>query len=376
MEQEKIWLATPHMSDEGYEKEYIAQAFDLNWVTTLGKNVTEFEAALKKYSGASYVTATASGTAALHLAVRLAGVQQGDPVFCQDLTFAASVNPAVYEKANLVFIDSERDTWNMDPAALERAIERYGIPKAVIVVDLYGIPAKLDEIAAICKKHGIVLIEDAAEALGSTYKGTVCGTFGDYGVWSFNGNKIITTSGGGALVTHAGEEAAHALKLATQAREPVPWYEHTEVGYNYRLSNICAGIGRGQMHVLEQRVQRKRELFAHYSELLSGLPVQFMPVPEETRCNSWLSVVLLDEDCGVTPDQVVEALAAENIECRRVWKPMHLQPVFRNYPFVSAGNEPVSEDLFERGVCLPSGTNMTDAQQERVCAALRRCLGA
>lgn len=245
MEQEKIWLATPHMSDEGYEKEYISEAFDQNWITTLGENVAEFERGLREYSGAKHVTALSSGTAALHLAVLLSGIRPGDLVFAQDLTFAASVNPAAAEKAGLVFLDSERNTWNLDPAALEKAIDEYGVPKAVIAVDLYGVPARLEEIAAICRRHGIVLIEDAAEALGSVYHGAMCGTCGDYGVWSFNGNKIITTSGGGALVSPTAEDAAHALKLATQAREPAAWYEHAEIGYNYRLSNICAGIGRG-----------------------------------------------------------------------------------------------------------------------------------
>ena len=376
MEQKKIWLATPHMSDEGYEKEYIAEAFDLNWITTLGKNVTEFESGLKQYSGASHVVAACSGTAALHLAVLLAGVGPGDLVFCQDLTFAASVNPAAYEKANLVFLDSEKDTWNLDPAALEKAIDQYGVPKAVVAVDLYGTPAKLQEITGLCTRYNTPLIEDAAEALGSTYDGVMCGLFGQYGAWSFNGNKIITTSGGGALITWTAEDAAHALKLATQAREPVAWYQHEEIGYNYRLSNISAGIGRGQLRVLDQRLARKREIFARYQELLAGLPLTFMPTPEGTNPNRWLTVVLLDADCGVTPNQVIDALAAENIETRNVWKPMHLQPVFRDCPFVSAGERPVSEDLFARGLCLPSGTNMTDAEQQRVCDALRRCFGA
>lgn len=375
MEQEKIWLATPHMSDEGYEKEYIAEAFDLNWITTLGKNVNEFERGLREYSGAEHVTAVSSGTAALHLAMLMSGIQPGDLVFAQDLTFAASVNPAAYEKADLVFLDSERDTWNLDPAALEKAIALHGVPKAVIAVDLYGVPAKMAELAAICRRHGIVLIEDAAEALGSTYNGAMCGTLGDYGVWSFNGNKIITTSGGGALVSPTTEDAAHALKLATQAREPVAWYEHTEIGHNYRLSNICAGIGRGQLHVLPQRVAQKREIFNRYRALLAGLPLSFLPDPEGTKPSRWLSTALLDEGCGVTPGQVISALAAENIEARHVWKPMHLQPVFEGCPFVSVAEHPVSEALFERGICLPSGTNMTAEQQERVCAVLRRCFG-
>ena len=373
MGQEKIWLATPHMSDEGYEKAYIAEAFDLNWITTLGKNVHEFEQGLKLYGNAPHITATCSGTAALHLAVLLSGIKPGDLVFAQDLTFAASVNPAACEKANLVFLDSERDTWNLDPAVLEKAIELYGVPKAVIAVDLYGVPAKLGEIAAICKRHGITLIEDAAEALGSTYNGAMCGTFGNYGVWSFNGNKIITTSGGGALISPTAEDAAHALKLATQAREPVAWYEHTEIGYNYRLSNICAGIGRGQLHILDQHVAKKRAIFDYYRENLVNLPLAFLPFPNGTQPNCWLSVALLDKKCSVTPGDVIAALAAENIESRHVWKPMHLQPVFRDCPFVTLGDHSVSGDLFVRGICLPSDVNMTAEQQARVCAVLRRC---
>lgn len=373
MEQNKVWLASPHMSDEGYEKEYIAEAFDLNWITTLGKNVNEFERGLKEFSGSEHVTAVSSGTAALHLAVLLSGIQPGDLVFAQDLTFAASVNPAAYEKARLVFLDSERDTWNLDPAVLELAIERYGVPRALIVVDLYGIPAKLDEISAICKRHGIALIEDAAEALGSTYNGAMCGTFGTYGVWSFNGNKIITTSGGGALISPTAEGAAHALKLATQAREPAPWYEHTEVGYNYRMSNICAGIGRGQLHVLDRRVAQKQAIFERYQKSLADLPLEFLPSPAGTQPNRWLSAALLNKGCGVTPGEVIAALAAENIEARYVWKPMHSQPVFRDCPFVTAAEAPVSDDLFARGICLPSDTNMTAEQQNRVCAVLRRC---
>lgn len=374
MEQKKIWLATPHMSDEGYEQQYIREAFDLNWITTLGKNVTEFEKGLCAFSGAQHVVATSAGTAALHLAVLLAGVGPGDLVFCQDLTFAASVNPAAYERAKLVFIDSEEDTWNMDPAALERAIQLYGVPKAVIAVDLYGTPAKWDELRSICSRHGTVLIEDAAEALGATYKGVQCGLFGDLGVWSFNGNKVITTSGGGALVTRTAEEAAHALKLATQAREPVAWYEHTEIGFNYRLSNISAGIGRGQLRVLPQRVAQKRAVYDRYVARLGGLPLDFMPTPEGTVPSRWLTVALLKENCGKKPNDIIDALASQNIESRNFWKPMHLQPVYSSFPFVSMETRPVSEMLFDRGICLPSGTNMTDEEQLRVCAVVRQAL--
>lgn len=371
----RIWLASPHMSEEGFEKKYIESAFEKNWITTLGDNVREFEAGLKEYTNAENVLALSAGTAALHLAIKMAGVKQGDLVFCQDSTFAASVNPAVYEKANVVFIDSDRDTWNLSPEALEKAIEIYGVPKAVIVVHLYGIPAKMKEIMEICEKHGILLIEDAAEALGSEYYNQKCGTFGDFGVLSFNGNKIITTSGGGALLCKRAEDSAHALKLATQAREPFPWYEHEEIGYNYRLSNICAGIGCGQLKVLEQRVQQKRDIQAKYKEKLADLPITFMPEPEGTMCNNWLSVILLDKICDVTPNQLIDVLAKENIEARNFWKPMHMQPVFKDAGYVSVEEKSVSEELFDRGVCLPSDTKMTEEDMDRVCKIIKDVLG-
>ena len=371
----RIWLASPHMSEEGFEKKYIESAFEKNWITTLGDNVREFEAGLKEYTNAENVLALSAGTAALHLAIKMAGIKQGDLVFCQDSTFAASVNPAVYEKANVVFVDSDRDTWNLSPEAMEKAIEQYGVPKAVIVVHLYGIPAKMNEIVEICEKYGILLIEDAAEALGSEYYGQKCGTFGDFGVLSFNGNKIITTSGGGALLCKRAEDSAHALKLATQAREPFPWYEHEEIGYNYRLSNICAGIGCGQLKVLEQRVQQKRKIQALYKEKLAGLPITFMPEPEGTKCNNWLSVILLDEACDVTPNQLIDALAKENIEARNFWKPMHMQPVFKDTGYVGVEEKSVSEELFDRGLCLPSDTKMTEEEQDRVCKIIKDVLG-
>lgn len=377
MEQIKkhIWLASPHMSDEGYEKQYIEDAFAKNWITTLGENVKEFEASLKNYTGAENVTALSAGTAAIHLAMKLLGVGQDDLVFCQDVTFAATVNPAAYEKAKIVFIDSEEDTWNMCPKALEKAIQEYGVPKAVVLVHLYGIPAKMDEICEICEKYQIPLIEDAAEALGSEYHGKKCGVFGDFGILSFNGNKIITTSGGGALLSKRAEDAAHAVKLATQAREPFPWYQHEEIGYNYRMSNICAGIGRGQMHVLEDRVNKKREIANMYEEKLQGLPITFMPEPEDTKGNHWLSVILLDQKCGVTPNEVIDALAAEDIDSRNFWKPMHMQPVFKNAGYVSVNeNVSISKKLFLEGVCLPSDTKMTEEDVDRVCEVIRRVL--
>lgn len=368
---DRIFLSSPHMSDEGYELEYIQDAFQKNWIAPLGENVNEFEKSMGTYIGAEHVVALASGTAALHLAAILTGIGAGDMVFCQDLTFSASVNPMVYQGAKPVFIDSDRCTWNMDPAALRKAIEIYGVPKAVVVVHLYGNPAQMDEICAICEEYNIPLIEDAAEALGSAYKSRKCGTFGEFGVLSFNGNKIITTSGGGMLLCEHAEDAAHALKLATQARENMAWYEHKEIGYNYRLSNICAGIGRGQVKVLPQRVEKKQDICVWYEEQLQGLPVTIQPILEGAESNRWLTSILLDETCGVTPAQVIAALAAENVEARHLWKPMHAQPVFADAPFVMAGDSAVSEDLFARGVCLPSDTKMCREDVARVCGMIR-----
>lgn len=308
---------------------------------------------------------------ALHLAMILAGVKPGDTVFCQSLTFSASANPIAYCGAKPVFIDSERETWNMDPAALRRAFELYGAPKAVVVVHLYGNPAKLDEITAICREHNVPLIEDAAEALGSTYKGQKCGTFGEFGGLSFNGNKIITTSGGGMLLCGTEEEAKHALKIATQARENAPWYQHEEIGYNYRMSNITAGIGRGQMKVLPLRVQQKQAIFARYCEKLQGLPLTMQSKLDCAQPNRWLSVLLLNADCGVTPAELLARLNEANIEGRHLWKPMSLQPVFAGSPFVSVSDAPVCDDLFARGVCLPSDTKMSMDDVDRVCEVIR-----
>ncbi|MCF0137048.1 MAG: aminotransferase class I/II-fold pyridoxal phosphate-dependent enzyme [Oscillospiraceae bacterium] len=367
----RIFLASPHMSEEGFELEYINDAFSKNWIAPLGENVNEFENAVKQFTGAENAVALSAGTAALHLSMILAGVGRGDTVFCQDLTFSASANPVAYVGAEAVYIDSEPETWNMDPKALKKAFELYGKPKAVVVVHLYGTPAKLDEISGLCAEYGVPLIEDAAEALGSEYRGRRCGTFGAFGALSFNGNKIITTSGGGMLLCRDGEDAKHALKLATQAREPFPWYQHEEIGYNYRLSNISAGIGRGQMKVLEKRVQRKREIFDIYSRELAGLPLTMSPCLEDTKPNRWLSVALLEEGCGVSPTEVIEALQKENIESRHVWKPMHLQPVFAHCRFVKCGEKAVGEELFSRGVCLPSDTKLSDGELLRVAEVIR-----
>ena len=368
----RILLSSPHMSDEGYELEYIHDAFSKNWIAPLGENVNEFEKAMGGYIGAGHPVALSAGTAALHLSMILAGVKAGDKVFCQSLTFSASANPVTYVGAEPVFIDSDYETWNMDPAALERAFEIHGKPAAVVVVHLYGNPARMDEIVSICEKHGVPLIEDAAEALGSEYRGVKCGTFGRFGILSFNGNKIITTSGGGMLLCENAADASHALKLATQAREPFPWYQHEEIGYNYRMSNICAGIGRGQMKVLPLRVEQKRAIYERYAENLAGLPLTFQPEMEGVKSNRWLTSVLLDEDCGVMPAQVLEALSAENIEGRHLWKPMHAQPVFAQNAYVMAGERSVSDDLFRRGVCLPSDTKMTVEEVDRVCEVIRK----
>lgn len=367
-----ILLSSPHMSDEGYELEYINDAFRKNWIAPLGENVNEFEKAMASYLAEGFPVALSAGTAALHLAMILAGVKAGDKVFCQDLTFSASCNPIAYQGAEPVFIDSEPDTWNMDPKALEKAFQLYGAPKAVVVVHLYGNPAKMDEIERLCKQYGTVLIEDAAEALGSTYKGRKCGTFGDYSALSFNGNKIITTSGGGMLICRDAAAAKHTLKLATQAREPFPWYQHEEIGYNYRLSNICAGIGRGQMKVLPLRVEQKQAIFERYEKNLADLPLKLQEANPDGTCNRWLSVVLLDENCDVTTAAVLDALRAENIEGRPVWKPMHAQPVFAGTKFVTAGEKPVSDDLFNRGICLPSDTKMTMEDVDRICDIIRK----
>lgn len=366
----RIFLSSPHMSEEGFELEYIHDAFNKNWIAPLGENVNEFEKAMQKFLSGGHTVALSAGTAALHLSMILAGVKPGDFVFCQDLTFSASANPIVYLGAKPVFIDSERDTWNMNPDALERAFDLYGNPKAVVVVHLYGNPAKMKEIVTICKKHGVILIEDAAEGLGSEYSGQKCGTFGKFGALSFNGNKIITTSGGGMLVCEDREAADHALKLATQAREPAPWYQHEEIGYNYRMSNICAGIGRGQMNVLPLRVKQKQAIFERYCVNLENLPLVMQPSLNCAKPNRWLSVMLLNKNSGRTPTEVLVALNEANIEGRHLWKPMHAQPVFEEAQYVKTNEESVSEDLFDRGVCLPSDTKMSMEDVDRVCEVI------
>lgn len=370
-----IYLASPHMSEEGYEQQYVKEAFDTNWIAPLGKNVNEFEKEMATYVGAKDAAALSAGSAALHLALKAAGVKAGDIVFCQDLTFSATANPIAYEKAIPVFIDSDYETWNMSPEALERAFEKYPNVKAVMPVHLYGLPANMDRIMEICKKHGVPVIEDAAESLGTLYHGQYTGTFGDYGAFSFNGNKIITTSGGGMLVCNLPEEQAkeRIAKVrfwATQAREKARHYEHKEIGYNYRMSNIVAGIGRGQMKVLDQRIEQKRHIFAYYQEHLGDLEgLSFMPMHENERSNCWLSVIQLAPDCKVRPLDVMVALEQGDIESRPVWKPMHMQPVFADCDYIDNGK--VGESLFENGVCLPSDTKMTDEDLKRICTIIR-----
>ena len=335
MAEKKIYLSSPTM--HGEEQEFVKEAFDTNWVAPLGPNVNAFEKEVAEYVGIAHASALSAGTAAIHLALRILGVGQGDVVFVSSLTFSASCNPIVYEKATPVFIDSEEDTWNMDPKALRRAFEKYPNPKAVIAVHLYGTPAKLDEIMALCEEHNVPLIEDAAESLGSTYKGKHTGTFGKIGIYSYNGNKIITTSGGGMLVSDDEEITRKATFLATQARDAARHYQHSQIGYNYRMSNVTAGIGRGQMLHLEEHKARKKEIYRQYGEAFKDIPeISLNPLNKDGDANCWLTGMVIAKGCKVTPDDVMDALAAENIESRPVWKPMHLQPVFAEYDFITA----------------------------------------
>lgn len=368
----KVFLASPHMSKEGYEQEYVKEAFDTNWIAPLGANVNNFEKELAEYVGVGHAAALSSGTAAIHMGLHALGVQKGDIVFCQALTFSASANPIVYEEATPVFIDSEYETWNMDPKALEKAFEKY-TPKAVIVVHLYGIPAKMDEIMKICQKHNVPILEDAAESLGATINGKQTGTFGKFGAFSFNGNKIITTSGGGMLVSDDEERIAKVRFWATQSREKFRYYEHKEIGYNYRLSNISAGIGRGQLNVLDERIAEKTNIHNTYKEGFKSIKeIQMQPYMQNSKPNFWLSAIILDKDSKVTPLQIIEALEKENIESRPIWKPMQLQPVFADRDFITLNeNGSVSEDIFSRGVCLPSDTKMTREEQAKVIEIIK-----
>jgi dTDP-4-amino-4,6-dideoxygalactose transaminase len=363
----KIWLSSPHMG-EG-ELRYVQEAFATNWIAPLGPHVNGFEQDLQRYTGAAHAAALSSGTAAIHLALILLGVGRGDEVVCQSFTFCGTTNPVFYQGAVPVLVDSEADTWNMSPdhlrTALEDRLRKGKKPKAIIYVHLYGMPARVEEIRAVASEYGIPLIEDAAEALGSTYRGQACGTLGDLSVLSFNGNKIITTSGGGALLSNNAQWIDKARFLATQARDAAPHYQHSEVGYNYRMSNVCAGIGRGQMEVLDERVAQRRANHAFYESWMGQWPgVAFLAEPEGSFANRWLTCILVDPAvAGFTREDLRLVLESDNIESRPLWKPMHLQPVYAGCPFYGDGT---SERLFDRGLCLPSGSNLTAADLSRI----------
>lgn len=369
--QKKIYLSSPTTYEE--EMRYVKEAFDTNWVAPLGPNVDAFEKEVAEQVGVNHAAALSSGTAAIHLAMKLAGVQPGDRVFVSSLTFSATCNPIIYENAVPVFIDSERDSWNMSPEALRRAFGKYPDTKVVMIVHLYGTPSKLDEIMEICAEHNAILVEDAAESLGATYKGRMAGTFGKYGIFSFNGNKIITTSGGGMLLSEVEEDINKARFWATQAREPERHYEHKEIGYNYRMSNIVAGIGRGQLLHLDDHVSLKKNIYNTYKEAFKDVDeIEMNPFLESSQPNHWLSCITIKEGCKVKPIDIICALEKENIESRPIWKPMHLQPVFKDYDFVTTEEDgSAGEDIFNRGVCLPSDIKMTEEDLQRVIGIVK-----
>ena len=372
---ERIYLASPHMGGE--ELKYVHEAFTSNWIAPLGPNVNHFEQELANYVGVNNACALSSGTAAIHLGLKALGITEGDIVFCSTLTFSASCNPIIYLGATPVFIDSNKDTWNMCPSSLalafEEAVSLQKLPKAVIVVNLYGQSADLDPIIELCQKYDVPILEDAAESLGATYKGRYSGTIGDIGIYSFNGNKIITTSGGGMMVSNEEVYTKKATFWATQSREAERHYEHEEIGYNYRMSNVVAGIGRGQLKVLNERITKKKEIFNMYQEAFKDIQeIEMMNICDYGKSNYWLSVMTLSEDSRVKPLDIMMELESHNIESRPVWKPMHLQPIFKQYPFftVSEGIS-IAEDYFNRGICLPSDTKMTTEQQQQVIAYIR-----
>ena len=411
--EKKVWLSSPTM--HGEELKYITEAYETNWMSTVGKNIDEAEKLACEKVGCKYAVGLSAGTAALHMAVKLAGVKQGDKVFCSDMTFCATVNPVVYEGGIPVFIDTEYDTWNMDPVALEKAFELYPEVKVVVVAHLYGTPGKIDEIKNICDKHGAVLIEDAAESLGASYKGKETGNFGDYNVISFNGNKIITGSSGGMLLTNSKEAAEKVRKWSTQARENAPWYQHEEVGYNYRMSNVIAGVVRGQFPHLDEHIAQKKAIYERYKEGFKGLPVKMNPFDEINSVpNFWLSCMIINKEAMCKqvrgedkalyisekgrscPTEILETLAKYNAEGRPIWKPMHMQPIYRMNRFVTReGNgraktnayisggmlgkdgKPldIGMDIFERGLCLPSDNKMTPEEQDIVIEIIRKCFG-
>ena len=400
----KVWLSSPTMYDDSMK--YVMEAYETNWMSTVGKNIDEVEAMVCEKVGCGYSVALSAGTSALHLAVKLAGVKPGQKVFCSDMTFSATVNPITYEGGVPVFIDTEYDTWNMDPVALEKAFELYPDVKVVVVAHLYGTPGKIDEIKTICEKHGAVIIEDAAESLGATYKGVQTGTFGNYNAISFNGNKIITGTSGGMLLTDDEAAADKARKWSTQARENAPWYQHEEVGYNYRMSNVIAGVVRGQLPHLEDHIAQKKAIYERYRDGFKGLPVSMNPIDfENSEPNYWLSCMILDKDAMCKqvrgeqdalyvpehgkscPTEILDAIASINAEGRPIWKPMHMQPIYRMNPFVvrdgngrartnayiSGTVTDVGMDIFSRGLCLPSDNKMTEEQQNRIIEVIRAC---
>ena len=399
----KVWLSSPTM--HGDEIKYVKEAYETNWMSTVGENINEVERITCEKVGCKYSVALSAGTAALHLAVKLAGVKPGDKVFCSDMTFSATVNPVTYEGGIPVFIDTEYDSWNMDPEALKKAFEIYPDVKVIVMAHLYGTPGKIDEIMRIAKEHNAIVIEDAAESLGASYKGKQTGTFGKINCISFNGNKIITGSSGGMLLTDDIESANKARKWSTQARENAPWYQHEEVGYNYRMSNVVAGVVRGQYPYLEEHIAQKKVIYERYKEGLKDLPVKMNPIPEECEPNYWLSCMIIDkkamckqvrsenealyinEEGKSCPTEILEAIASINAEGRPIWKPMHMQPIFRNNPFITKkGNGrantnayiqnekiDVGMDIFERGLCLPSDNKMTEEQQKKIIEVIKNC---
>lgn len=401
--EKKVWLSSPTM--HGDEIKYVKEAYETNWMSTVGENINEVEKITCEKVGCKYSVALSAGTAALHIAVKLAGVKPGDKVFCSDMTFSATVNPITYEGGIPVFIDTEYESWNMDPKALEKAFEIYPDVKVIVVAHLYGTPGKIDEIMKIAKEHNAIVIEDAAESLGATYKGKQTGTFGKYNCISFNGNKIITGSSGGMLLTDDIEAANKARKWSTQARENAPWYQHEEIGYNYRMSNIIAGVVRGQYPYLEEHIAQKKAIYERYKEGFKDLPVKMNPIPENCEPNYWLSCMIIDEDAMCRqvrgeqeamyisetgkscPTEILEAITSINAEGRPIWKPMHMQPIFRNNPFITRkGNGrantnayiqnekiDIGMDIFERGLCLPSDNKMTVEQQEQIIKVIKNC---
>lgn len=401
---DKVWLATPTM--HGDELKWMTDAYNKNWMSTVGENINEIERLVSQKLGCKYAVALATGTAALHLAMKLAGIKRGDKVFCSDMTFSATLNPVVYEGGIPVFIDTERDTWNTDPVALEKAFELYPDVKHIVIANLYGTPGKMDELRAVADKHGAVIIEDAAESLGATYKGRQTGTFGDIGIISFNGNKIITGSAGGMLLTDDVNQANKARKWSTQSRENASWYQHEELGYNYRMSNVIAGVVRGQLPYLHEHIARKKAIYERYKAGFKGLPVSMNPYDgKNSEPNFWLSCMIIDEKASCKhvrgdrdacylpepgkscPTEILETLARYNAEGRPIWKPMHLQPIFRNNPFVTVEGDgrgttnayiagcgtDVGADIFNRGLCLPSDIKMTAAEQDKIIEIIRAC---